>query len=98
MECHIWIKTGILGHANGSIQSKLAFRTRPDRIVTKTDLSYWHLVAFIIRKMILANLQYEIHNGKILAIVKVFKIWRQYLESYKHEVFVFSAHNNLHHS
>ena len=45
--------------------------------------------------MILAETQYETHNGKLLVIVEVFKTWRPYLEGYKHEVFVFINHNNL---
>ena len=45
--------------------------------------------------MILAKIQYEIYNGELLAIVKVFKIWRYYLESYKHKILIFSDYNNL---
>ncbi len=45
--------------------------------------------------MILAETQYEIHSGKLLAIVEAFKIWRHYLEGYKHEVLILTDHNNL---
>ena len=38
---------------------------------------------------------YETHNGKLLAIVKVFKTWRHYLEGCKHEIFVLTDYNNL---
>ena len=64
-------------------------------MVIKTDLGQWHPVAFFSRKMIPAKTRYETHNGELLAIVKAFKIWRHYLESYKHEVLVVIDYNNL---
>ena len=36
--------------------------------------------------MILAKTQYETHDGKLLAIVEVFKIWQHALEDCKHEL------------
>ena len=54
--------------------SQLASETRTDKVVTKTDLGQWHPVAFFLRKIIPAETRYEIHNGKLLAIIKVFKI------------------------
>ena len=45
--------------------------------------------------MIPAETWYETHNNEFLAIVKAFKTWRHYLESCKHEVFVFTDNNNL---
>ena len=45
--------------------------------------------------MIPANIQYEIHNIELLAIVEAFKTWRHYLEDYKHEILIFNNHNNL---
>ena len=45
--------------------------------------------------MILAKTWYETYNGELLAIVKAFKTWRQYLEGCKYEVFVFTDYNNL---
>ena len=38
-ECHIWIETDILGYIIGGVLSQLTFKTRPDGVVTKTDLS-----------------------------------------------------------
>ena len=38
---------------------------------------------------------YETHDGELLAIIKAFKTWRHYLEGCKHEVLVFTDHNNL---
>ena len=45
--------------------------------------------------MIPAETRYETHDGKLLAIVKVFKTWRHYLEGCKHEILVLTNHNNL---
>ena len=72
-ECHIWIKTDTSGYTIGGVLSQLASKTRPNGVVTKTDLSQWHPVAFFLRKIILAKTWYKIYNGKLLAIVKAFK-------------------------
>ena len=45
--------------------------------------------------MIFVETQYKTHTIEILAIVKVFKTWRYYLEGCKHEVLVLIDHNNL---
>ena len=62
-ECHIWIRTNALGYAIGGVLSQLASNTRPDGVVTKTDLRQWHPVTFFFRKMILAETQYKTHDG-----------------------------------
>ena len=45
--------------------------------------------------MIPAKTRYEIHDGKLLAIVEVFKRWKHYLKGCKYEVFMLTDHNNL---
>ncbi len=45
--------------------------------------------------MILAETWYKIHNGKLLAIVKIFKTWKHYLEGCKYEVVILIDYNNL---
>ena len=37
-ECHIWIKTNVLGYTIGDVPSQLASETRLDGVVTKTNL------------------------------------------------------------
>ena len=49
------------------------------------------------KKIVLAKTWYETHDGKFLAIIKVFKTWRHYLKGYKHKVRIFTDHNNLCH-
>ena len=81
------MKTDVLGYTIGAILSQLIL----------DDLGQWHLVVFFSRKMILAETQYETHDGELLAIVEAFKIWRHYLENCKYEVFVLTDYNNLQH-
>lgn len=45
--------------------------------------------------MISAKTQYETHDGKLLSIVEVLKIWRQDPEDCKYEVLVLINYNNL---
>ena len=45
--------------------------------------------------MIPAETRYETHDGELLANVEAFKTWGHYLEGCKHEVLVFTDHNNL---
>ena len=97
LECHIWIETDISGYAIGGVLSQLTSGTSSDKVVTKANLGWWHLVAFFSRNMILAETWYKTHNIKFLAIVEAFKTWRHYLKSYKYKVFVFIDHNNFCH-
>jgi hypothetical protein len=55
----------------------------------------WHLVAFILRKLQEAELNYKTYNLELLAIVYSFKQWRHYLESAQHTIQVLTDHNNL---
>lgn len=54
-----------------------------------------HPVAFHSRKLTPAEVNYEIHDKELLAIVDSFARWRQYLEGAKHRIDVFSDHQNL---
>ena len=52
-------------------------------------------VAFWSRKMIPAELNYDVHDKELLAIVSAFQVWRAYLEGAKHTVTVRTDHHNL---
>jgi len=54
-----------------------------------------HPVAFHSRKFQPAEINYEIHDKELLAIVDAFKHWRRYCEGATHQVQVFSDHHNL---
>ena len=61
-EHYIRMEIDVLGYAIGSILSQLIL-----------DYSgQWYLVAFFFRKIIPVETWYKIHNGELLAIVKVF--------------------------
>ncbi len=64
LEYQIRIETDVSNYAISEIFCQL----------TSNNLGQWHLVAFIFRKIILIETQYKIYNGKLLAIIKVFKI------------------------
>jgi hypothetical protein len=51
-------------------------------------------VAFHSRKFTLVEINYEIHNKELLAIVDCFKVWRRYLEGAMHTIQVYSDHQN----
>ena len=92
---HIWIETDVLGYIIGGVLSQLVSKTSSNGVVTKTNLGQWHSIAFFSRKMILAETWYENNDGELLAIVETFKTWRHYLKGCKHEILVFTDHNNL---
>jgi hypothetical protein len=54
-----------------------------------------HPNAFHTRKFSPAEINYKIHDKKLLAIVDSFKAWRRYLEGSLHMVQVFTDHKNL---
>ena len=85
LERHIWVETNVSGYAIGGIFSQLI----------SDNSGRWHPVAFFSRKMIPAEIRYEIHNSELLAIVEAFKTWKYYLEWFQHEVLVLTNHNNL---
>ena len=60
---HIRIETDASDYTIGGILSQL----------TLDDLGRCHLIAFFSRKMISAKTQYKTHDGKLLAIIEVFK-------------------------
>ena len=54
-----------------------------------------HPVAFNSRKLSKAERNYEIHDRELLAILKAFKEWPQYLVGTKDPIPVFTDHQNL---
>ena len=54
-----------------------------------------HPVAFHSRKFLPAEINYEIHDKELLAIVDAFKHWRRYCEGAEHQIQVFTDHHNL---
>jgi len=63
-------------------------------ICTEGDI---HPIAFHLRSFQGAELNYDVHDKELLAIVKSFKKWRHYLEGPSIPVEVFTDHKNLTH-
>ena len=86
LEYHIQIKTDMWGYIIRSVLSWL------------TNLGQWQSVAYYLQKMILDKTRNKTrnktHDGKFLAIVKVFKIWQYYLEDCKPKALIFANYNN----
>jgi hypothetical protein len=57
--------------------------------------NHLHLVAFHSRKFSPTEINYEIYDKELLAIVDTFKHWRRYCEGATHQMQVFSDHQNL---
>lgn len=55
----------------------------------------WKPIAFFSRKMQPAEMNYEVGDQEMLAIVECFKEWRHYLEGSAHQVVVKTDHANL---
>ena len=54
-----------------------------------------HPVAFHSRKFTAAEINYEIYDKELLAIVDSFETWRHFLEGAHHTMTVYSDHRNL---
>ena len=81
---YIRVETDASGHVTGKVLSQLT-----------NDSGPWYPIAYFLHKMISTKTWYKTHNGELLAIVEAFKIWRHYLKSCKHKVFVLTNHNKL---
>jgi hypothetical protein len=61
----------------------------------KEDDDMLHPIAYHSRKFSPAEINYEIHDKELLAVVDSFKIWRRYLEGALLTVLVYTDHQNL---
>ena len=107
---HIWIETDVLGYVIGRVLNQMTLDyldyldqffsnyityKNLDLIFSQSKISQWHPIAFFSWKKIPAETWYKTYNQELLAIVKVFKTWRHYLEGCKYKVLVFTNYNNL---
>jgi hypothetical protein len=61
----------------------------------KGDEKELHPVAFHSRKFTAVEINYEIHDKELLAIVDSFQEWRHFLERVVHPIIVYTDHKNL---
>lgn len=64
-------------------------------ILSYEDAGKLYPLAFMSRKMLPAELNYEIHDKEMLAIVDSFKLWRHYCEGSQLPVKVYTDHRSL---
>ncbi len=55
----------------------------------------YQLISFFLKKFLEAELNYEIYNKELLAIVRAIEENRYYLEGVKHQIIVYSNYQNL---
>ena len=55
----------------------------------------WHSIIFFFKKLEFAELNYDIHDLKLLAIMWVFKHWKYYLKRNSHLIQMLTNHVNL---
>jgi len=77
------IETDVLDFALGAVLSQ------------KDEENQLHPVMFHSRKFQPTEINYEIHDKELLAIVDAFKHWRRYCEGATHQVQVYSDYQNL---
>jgi hypothetical protein len=61
----------------------------------RSDDNALHPIAYHSRKFTPTEINYEIHDKELLAIVDSFKLWRRYVEGSLFTVLVYSDHQNL---
>ncbi len=59
------------------------------------DKKRLHFIAYYNCKLTVAELNYEIHDKKLLVIINSFKQWRVYLKESRHQIQVYTDHKNL---
>ncbi|KAG1536699.1 hypothetical protein G6F49_012934 [Rhizopus delemar] len=57
--------------------------------------SLLHPVAFYSRKLNTTEVNYDIYDKELLAIIECFKTWRHYLQGAFHQITVYTDHKNL---
>jgi hypothetical protein len=58
------------------------------------DDNAWHSVAFLLKALNSVERNYEIHDTKMLAIIRGLKEWRHYLEGARHPVEIWTDHKD----
>jgi len=62
---------------------------------TKCEDGKWRLVVFISKSLNATEQNYEIHDKKMLAVIRCLEAWRHYLEGAKLEFEIWTDHKNL---
>jgi len=55
----------------------------------------WHLCAFLSKGLNDVERNYDVHDKEMLGIIRALEAWRHYLEGVKHELEIWTDHQNL---
>jgi len=61
----------------------------------KCSNDLWRLVAFILKSLSDTERNYEIHDKKMLVIVRCLEVWRYFLEGMVVKLKIWTDHKNL---
>jgi hypothetical protein len=61
----------------------------------KFEDGHLHHVDVHLRKLTEAELNYDLYDKEMLAVVHAFKKWRHYLQGAQHKTLVYTDHQNL---
>ncbi len=67
-----------------------------DVLSQKSKTDQWHFIVYYSYKLKEAEVQWDMHDKKLYAIVLDFKNWQHYLQNSKWFICVITDHNNLH--
>ncbi len=96
----IFVNTFILKHydwdADLCMKIDASNRKVEDVLSQKSKIDQWHFIAYYSYKFKEAEVQWDMHDKELYAIVLDFKNWWHYLQSSKRLICVITDHNNLH--
>ena len=96
----IFVNALILKHydwdADLCIKIDASNREVENMLSQKSKTDQWHLIAYYSYKFKEAEVQWNMHDKELYAIVLDFKNWQHYLQSSKRFICVITDHNNLH--
>ncbi len=96
----VFVNTFILKHydwdANLRMKIDALNREVKDVLSQKSKTDQWHFIMYYSYKFKEAEVQWDMHDKELYAIVLDFKNWQHYLQSSKRLICVITDHNNLH--
>jgi membrane-bound lytic murein transglycosylase B len=61
----------------------------------KEDDGLWHPVAYLSKALTDVERNYDVHDKELLAVIGALTAWYKYLEGHKHNVKIYTDHQNL---
>ena len=77
------------------VETDVSDYTMGGTLLVKGEDGKWRPVAFISKSLSLPERNYEIHNKKILVVIRCLQDWKHYLEGIEKEFEIWTDHKNL---